>query len=517
MARKRLLSLLLAAIFVAFAGVAVAQASTHGRSDRLSRAAGGPSTSTPIKHVVVIFQENVSFDHYFGTYPKAPNPPGEPAFHRRNGTPTVNGLTPFLLNQNPNGVNPQRLGPSQALTCDQNHDYTPEQLAFDNGLMDMFPENTQVESCTPPDLSIPGLVMDYYDGNTVTGLWNYAQHFAMSDNSYDTVFGPSTPGALNLVSGQTNGATPATIADTVSNATVIGDPDPTFDDCSGSTTVAMSGTNIGDLLNAKGITWGWFQGGFTPTSTSGGKAVCGSSHTNIGGATVGDYSAHHEPFEYYASTSNPHHLPPSSVAMIGHTDQANHQYDLSSFWAAVDNGNMPAVSYLKAAKYQDGHAGYSDPLDEQTFLVNTINALEKSPYWASTAIIIAYDDSDGWYDHQMSPIVSMSNDPAYDALTGAGHCGTAPAGAYQDRCGYGPRLPLLVISPFAKPDSVAHTISDQTSILRFIEDNWGTGQIGNQSFDAKAGTLDNMFNFKATDGDRAPKLFLDPTTGEKTG
>jgi phospholipase C len=464
--------------------------------------------------VVVIFQENVSFDHYFGTYPKAPNPPGEPAFHVRSGTPSVNGLNNFLLTQNPNGVNPARLGPAQALTCDQNHDYTPEQLAFDNGLMDMFPENTQVESCSSPDVSIPGLVMDYYDGNTVTGLWNYAQHFAMSDNSYDTVFGPSTPGALNLISGQTNGATPATITDTVSNGTVIGDPDPTFDDCSGSTTVAMSGTNIGDLLNAKGITWGFFQGGFAPTATSGGKAVCGSSHVNIGGATVGDYSAHHEPFQYYASTSNPHHLPPSSVAMIGQTDQANHQYDLSDFQAAVDNGNMPAVSYLKAAKYQDGHAGYSDPLDEQHFLVNTINMLEKSKYWSSTAIIIAYDDSDGWYDHQMSPIVSMSNDPAYDALTGSGHCGTAPAGAYQDRCGYGPRLPLLVISPYARVNSVAHTISDQTSILRFVEDNWGTGQIGNQSFDAKAGSLDNMFNFG--NGNRAKKLFLDPTTGEPT-
>ena len=56
-----------------------------------------------------------------------------------------------------------------------------------------------------PDIGKPGLVMDYYDGNTVTGLWNYAQHFAMSDNSYDTMFGPSTPGALNLVSGQTHG------------------------------------------------------------------------------------------------------------------------------------------------------------------------------------------------------------------------------------------------------------------------------------------------------------------------
>jgi phospholipase C len=156
--------------------------------------------------------------------------------------------------------------------------------------------------------------MGYYDGNTVTALWEYAQNFAMSDNSFGTTFGPSTPGALNLISGQTNGATPANVPDSVASGTVIGDPDPTFDDCSGSEKVAMTtGLNVGDLLNTAGVTWGFFQGGFTPTSTtSSGKAVCGSSHTNIGGAKVTDYSPHHEPFQYYQSTANPHHLPPTS-------------------------------------------------------------------------------------------------------------------------------------------------------------------------------------------------------------
>jgi phospholipase C len=134
--------------------------------------------------------------------------------------------------------------------------------------------------------------------------------------------------------------------------------------------------------------------------------------------------------------------------MIGRTDQANHQYDLSDIWTAADGGNLPAVSFLKAAKYQDGHAGYSDPLDEQTFLVQAINHLQQLPSWKSTAVIIAYDDSDGWYDHVMGPIVSQSSDPTYDALLGAGLCGATPAGAPSDRCGYGPRLPLLVISPY---------------------------------------------------------------------
>src|SRR5262249_2252185 len=156
------------------------------------------------------------------------------------------------------------------------------------------------------------------------------------------------------------------------------------------------------------------------------------------------------------------HMPPSSVAMVGHSDQANHQYDLSDFWAAVNTGNLPAVVFLKAPGYQDGHAGYSDPLAEQQFLVTTINKLQQLPQWRDMAIVIAYDDSDGWYDHVMPPIVSQSN-TTQDALTGPGACGSAAPEALQGRCGYGPRLPLLVISRFAKKNYVDHETTDQSS------------------------------------------------------
>ncbi len=112
----------------------------------------------------------------------------------------------------------------------------------------------------------------------------------------------------------------------------------------------------------------------------------------------------------------------------------------------------------------------------------------------------------------MPPIVSQSNTIA-DALTGPGSCGVAAPGAYQGRCGYGPRLPLLVISPWAKVNFVDHQVSDQTSILRFIEDNWDLGYIGDQSFDEKSGSLLNLFDFRRPG---ARKVFLDPATGEQT-
>jgi phospholipase C len=176
-------------------------------------------------------------------------------------------------------------------------------------------------------------------------------------------------------------------------------------------------------------------------------AACARSHTNVGGASVADYSAHHQPFQYYASTANPHHLPPSSATGIGHTDAASHQYDLT-----------------------------------------------------------------GWYDHQPSPNVNASQSPQ-DALTASGICGSTatPLAGFQNRCGYGPRLPLLVISPFAKQNFVDHTVTDQTSILRFVEDNWLSGQrIGGGSFDALAGPLTGMFDFPHR---HAGNLILDPATG----
>lgn len=507
----------------------------------VSPAYAGPNdfpTKTPIKHVVVIFQENVSFDHYFGTYPHAFNLPGETPFHAKEDTPESNTLlSSGLLFNNPNAANPFRIPPSVPVTCDEDHNYNDEQAAAHGGLMDKFVEKL---SCNDAVLG-PASTMGYYDGNTVTAMWNYAQNFAMSDNSWGTTFGPSTPGALNLIAGNTfpgtlaplrpNGKASSAAGNIAGGATtgsVVGDPRPFMDDCvfsnpkfAGVNQISMTGKNVGDLLNAKGITWGWFQGGFAPTGTDAqGRAVCGQHHTGLAGddavVNAGDYIPHHEPFMYFANTTNPHHLRPSSVGMIGKADQANHQYDLTDFFAALQNGNLPAVSYLKAGAYQDGHAGYSDPIDEQIFVVNTINALMHSPEWNETAVIIAWDDSDGWYDHQMGTIVTQSN-VSDDQLLGPGNCGAPKAndvsgGTQNGRCGFGPRLPLLVVSPWAKKNFIDDSITDQSSILRFIEDNWSLGRIGSGSTDAIAGTLTNMFDFDH--GPRAGKLILDPQTGQ---
>jgi len=515
-----------------------------------ARQATASAPVTPIQHIVVIFGENVSFDHYFATYPTAVNPPGQPRFTALPNTPSVNGLSGVLLTNNPNlnpangpgASNPFRLNRSQALTASQNHNYGPEQASFDNGLMDLFPSKTGSAGGTPvlypPVVTTKGIVMGYYDGNTVTAYWNYAQHFALNDNSYNTQFGPSTPGALNLISGQTNGIIQSTslngpntsfeVADGQGGYTMIGDGDPLGDLCSSPTRFQanMSGKNIGDLLNGAGLSWGWFAGGFDLTITNpNGSTGCGRSTVSpVTGLTETDYVPHHQPFQYYTSTANPNHLRPSTIANIGRTDAANHQYDIHDWFDALSANNLPAVSYLKAAAYQDGHPGNSNPLDEQAFVVKVVNTLMQSPFWNSTAVIIAYDDSDGWYDHRMGPVVSGSFSNL-DALNGPGACGTpgitpqlpgpnSNGQPVNGRCGYGVRTPLLVISPWAKANFVDDTVTDQTSVLRFVEDNWNLGRIGGGSLDALAGSLSNMFDFNHPTPPNSALFLLSPTTGE---
>ncbi len=297
---------------------------------------GNAATKTPIKHLVVIFNENISYDHYFATYPNAQNNPHETPFRASRRTPINNNLlTPLdvdhdfrrltgvnLLTNNPNdnpqapvapnnqrqngadAANPFRLSPAQASTADQGHNDMPEQAAYNNGHVDGFPAWTGTAGGTaangplPPPAAVAtkGLVMGFYDGNTVTALWNYAQHFAMNDNSYSTQFGPSSPGAINLISGQSNGfAATVGVQDgqgnllhttheafgdashVSSNITLIGDADPIDDVCSNprSSRSPWRAATSATCSTQRNITWGWFEGGFNlKTVNANGSTGC---------------------------------------------------------------------------------------------------------------------------------------------------------------------------------------------------------------------------------------------------
>jgi phospholipase C len=563
----------------------VAAAMAH--ADKVFEVTENATTTTPIKHVVVIFDENHSYDNYFGTYPNATNTDGEP-FYASPGTPDVQktaGLTTTLLHTNPNASNPKRLTPDNittVLTCDNTHDYKPEQYAFDAGKMNRF-ETSDGTAATATTTSpegkpcSPATVMDYYDGNTATALWNYANAYAMSDNYFDTEFGPSTVGALDVTSGDTGGVTVDHVNKTALTPTkgyvapdgnggysVIGDVQPYWDDCSTSSSLALTGENIGDLLNNKDLSWGWFQGGFTPATPYTGPVSTASTYSQkndpdrvactssnpvgkaLGGTgttgkkaygTEANYSAHYDGFAFYASTANPHHLAPASLNVVG-TDTAtpgefntaNHNYTVNTFndlVTAIEHGqlpatHLPAVSYLKAPVYETGHPASSDPITEQSWIVTEVNKIESLPTWDSTAIFITYDDSDGWYDSAFSGVSNPSKGPD-DVLTtptrdSTGTCGTETATTTllyneQGRCGYGARLPLVVISPYANQDYVSNTLTSQASILQFIEQNWNLGQIPG-SYANVTGSLDGLFDFAKAPSQLDPPLILNPSTGE---
>ncbi|UDY22617.1 phospholipase C [Nocardioides sp. Kera G14] len=570
------------------------------------------TTTTPIKHVVVLFDENISFDHYFGTYPYAANTDGvkftakagtptptnfasDPQYLATKGTTVSNTVVPGakgVAGANPNSMAPFRLGMGQAWTCSQGHGYLAEQKAEDGDAttgvpaMDKFVESTS-SSATCASTAAPapagnlefehaGLAMSYTDGNVVTGLWNYAQNYAMSDNSWADNFGPSSVGAVNLAAGQTGGAvmyvpntahdsavaanpvlmTAATDNDATSTGTgmaspwpgdiegvklvdatdptkgtvgaMTGDPTPAYDICTDASVAAgMQGKNIGDLLNEKGVSWGSFMGGFRnpslPANASNADICNYVSTVNPDGGQFSannynkDYIPHHAPFQYYKSTANPTHAAPASPAEIGHDGAANHEYDLTQFYDAVDQKDgaaLPAVSFLRPIANEDGHGGYSDPIDEQHFLVRTINAIQKSAYWKDTAIVIAYDDSDGFYDQVAPTIINGSSDTTANGNVCTKVASAAsPMGGWQDRCGPSQRLPFLVISPYSKSNYVDHTQTSQASIAKFIESNWLGGKSVDEggtvtgSFDKTAGDISSMFDFSAP---KAPSIQLRP-------
>ena len=555
--------------------------------------APGITPATPIKHLVVIFGENISFDHYFGTYPYNVDPanPTDPSkwkpFRADAVVPAAGSVNnyiahPTLLTANPNAANTTGNGSNainpfllsvapvtggkphgRAVTASQDHSYNGEQIMYDAGKLDLFPSRGHADDGTSADPTVnKGLIMGYYDGTAVTALWNYAQQYALSDNSYGQ-FGPSTVGVINLISGQTNGVQAINFAGAALSGadivdgnngyySVIEDPSPLDDVCSTQTdinggVVRLTGQNIGDLLDAKNVTYGGFAGGFDLTRVNAdGNTGCSrdtqnSLHPNKG---VFDFVPHHAFFNYWATTANDTHRRPSCLTQttpdyscIGKaSDTAVHNYDIEDFFNSVNAGSYPAVSFLKSIKIEDGHGGNSDPLNEQAFVVRVVNFLQQRSDWKDTAVVVLYDDSDGWYDHQAGPLLAASH-TAQDFLNGAGACTSDPSTLFptpatpvttpsgindkpaDGRCGPGPRQPLQVISPWAKKGFVDHSVTNQAAVIRFVEDNWLGGQrIGHGSWDSISldgkpvtdkteNSIYNLFDFSgATPGNATPFL-----------
>ncbi len=613
-------------------------------------------TKTPINHVILVLLENVSFDNMFGTYPVAQNLPGESPFYPLPGTQfpdnllTIDPLTGgnyLTTNRNvgqfgTGKVNPMRLAPNQVLTNFESNGYTRMQLDVHNGLMDHFVLNQEtpdpisifVDPLLPPFDATYGqganIVMDYWDGNSFTGMWNYAQYYAMNDHCFASGYGESVIAGINWGSGFNGEIVPefphllidVNLLQILANGFSANPQLPTFPpgtrfvewgdvlasfnnvalynwvfpkgdlyilEClffwfedvplSVQETIEFPGVsgvveffqqftanyinpkhkNIGDQLNTKQITWGDFRGGwrpkqslldpnaiviplddiFPPDVVVQLKAIMPEYDSLIalfhasldptpplgsGGLTIFDIVgpvADAEdilPFEYFASTSNPHILPYSSLENVGQTDQANHIYDIDDFYNALAIGVLPSVCYIRLPSYQSGHPSESNAFDNQVGVVTLLNTLMDTPFWENTAIFLQWDECNGNYDHKPPFLVKSSawpdNNPYIDPI-----CEIARRGAAvgipkaQLRAGYGPRIPFIAISPWTKENYISHELTDQTSIIRFIEFNWGLPRLKHGSYAEIAGKLGDLFDF-SPERTLAPKVFINPFTGQ---
>jgi len=444
-------------------------------------------THSPIKHTIILYQENISFDHYFGTYGHGSN--GIPAGSMLTHTDGVQTWGPYAPTQ--------LSGTTQSRTCDVDHNYSDMIRMVDHGVMDQFlqfgndktvtnPSSSSSSTCpkfetvAAPGSGLTALANAYYTGTAgdpnapLQNYWRLASRYTLADNFFQGVYGPSTPGAEWLVSATNN---------------TSGDPNPIGDICDDypASISPQDIPNLGAEASAAGTSWAWFQGGFgtcTPTSVNG-------------------YSAHHDPFQYFASTADLNH----TFAFDPRMDypQANrHQRDLSLLYAALAGSpsvSLPAISWVKAPQLEDGHPGYSGPALEDAFVGDLVARLQASPFWKDTALIIAFDETGGWWDHVAPPDLGgpfanwVNGQPnlsgcQYPGIPGAA-CGEA---------GLGPRMPVLVVSRFARQGFVDHDLLNTASLDRWVEWNHRLPALGVWGDrDATAGNLASAFIFGAGD------------------
>lgn len=466
----------------ALAAALVTALMVSGTASAESSTGVNQGTHSPIKHTIILYQENISFDHYFGTYGHGVN--GIPAGVKLSHTSAAGTFGPY----SPNLLS----GATQAFTCDVDHGYTDMIRMGDHGTMDMYLQFGNNKTVPNPSSSTncpsfeknpagPALALGYYDGSTLQNYWSLANNYVLADNFFQGVYGPSTPGAEWLVAATNN---------------TVHDPNPIGDTCDdyGASISPKSIPNLGAEASARGVTWAWFQGGF-------GTCV---PNANPNLVITNGYSAHHDPFQYFSSTADLTH----QYAFVPTFDspQANqHQRDLSLLYDALSgtavNGTVPVlpdVSWVKAPAPSDGHPGYSNPTSDDQFVGDLVQRLQASPYWKNTALIVAFDETGGWWDHVGPPDLGGNFATWVNGSPNLSGCQYAGDGLPCGEAGLGPRMPVLVVSPFAKQGFVDHDLLDTSSLVNWVEWNYRLPALGVWGDrDVNAGKLRNAFVFAA--------------------
>jgi len=488
-----------------------------------------------IKYVFVLFQENRSFDFYFGTYPGAHGLFSQPAADTPGFTQPivltdgkVGTISPFLIPQtvaageksivlypeDTDSVNHSHAGIDAKLNLDsKNVAHNDRYAVTEEGLAGtLSPDGTTYSGPAPTEAQVQKgeLVVGHVDCNTAPFLWTYADHFTLFDNFFDTVIGPSTPNAIAMIAGQSGVTQWVKHPELGSNVNTTGaalpvtvDPQPFWgsaldvltppadkqpvDNPGGVSSnpaanqtyatlpLSFMGNQIQNITaqdsnpvldlqdvqaditkiagdNNKPVNWAWYQEGYDKEPTDPTNAPPSTLHT--------DYIAHHNGPQYFGYEAN------------NPSETQKHLKGLGDFYTAIKANALPVeggVFYVRGgygnldglkprsaspsvqANFpgNDDHPGYSDAQISEALLADSVNAIASSKYWAESAIIITYDETDGLYDHTQPTIRSFD-----------------PLGAALDQ---GPRIPAIVISPYSLVHAVSHEASEHGSIIKFID------------------------------------------------
>jgi phospholipase C len=464
---------LVAAMFCA-GGVRNAEAATPGKSEGQAAAKHEGARQelianlrTHIHHVFVVYQENRSFDSYFGSFPGADNlATAEARAHGFREWDAIGKqwIVPFLL--------------KAADTSDADHSREALLFKSDHGRMDKFVAWEEQNPGATPQLAhqLGMLTMSHEDCTTVPFLWMYAHRFALYDHIFQAMYGPSTPGNIDLIAGQT-GQTQAERHPNQAFKSIYGQGEPVVDDANpafgpyqdplqaqgahqydqtyATLMLSLSGQNalqvkvdtddvkddICELtkLNHKAVSWGWYQEGF-------------------GNGKGNDHPAY-----------IPHHNSPQYFGYIRQNESMwSGEHDLLDFFTVIEKQELPAKSvvFVKGGRENpfgwkpadpnamgilgdDDHPGYSDSQLSESLVAKVVNAVARSPYWKDSVIIVIWDDSEGFYDHVPPPQFEVCPD--------------------KKPCGDGPRVPLILISPYAKSGGIISDPGDHVSFAKFLD------------------------------------------------
>ena len=373
-------------------------------------APGGSQPATPIQHLVVLLQENHSFDNYFGTYPGA------------NGLPSGTKMPVDPANPGAGYVTPWHIGNSTI--TDLSHSAATFYAQYNNGKMDGFVSALNSRNQDGK------LSMGYYDDRDIPYYWNLADNFVLFDQFFSSAKDGSFANHMYWVAG----IPPVTqkgqqLSDMLANV-------PT----------------IFDRLQAAGVSWKFYVQNYDPNLT----------YRNLG--TSGNRA------------SQVIWVPLLNIdRFIDDPALSSHIVNLSQYFDDLNNGTLPSVAYLIPSGASEHPP--SSLQTGQTFVKTLIQELMRSSAWDSSAFMFAYDDWGGWYDH-VTPI-------------------------QVDDYGYGPRVPAILVSPYAKKGYIDNTVLDFTSILKFIEQNWGVASLADR--DAKANNFLTAFDFNQAP---RPPVFL---------